>query len=752
MTLAIGLPLRNQAALTELLRQIQDPSSQNYRQYLTPAQFAARFGPREEDYEAVAAFAKAHGLTVTNRYPNRVVLDVDGAVADIENALHVTMRVYQHPSEARTFYAPDTEPSVDLAVSISHIDGLDNYEMPKPSFRRLPMTRAAGAEPSVGSGPGQTYMGNDFRSAYVPGVALTGSGQTVGLLEFDGYTASDITYYETLAGLPNVTLTDVLLDSFNGTPSSLDGQTEVSLDIDMDISMAPGVSQVIVYEAGPAGNFDDVLNRMVSDNLAKQLSSSWTVSHKGDDPTADSDFQEMATQGQSFYQASGDTDAYTRSIPFPVDNPYMTAVGGTTLTDGGTGGAWVSETAWNWGFDSNAGEYVGTSGGISTRYSIPTWQQGISMTANQGSTSKRNVPDVALTADNVYVRVDGSDNDVGGTSCAAPLWAAFTALVNQQAVANGESTVGFINPAVYSIGKGSSYATDFHDITTGNSFSSSSPSKFSAVTGYDLCTGWGTPAGAALINALAPLPENLEVSSTAAFASSGPLGGPFAPSSMSYTLINPGDAPLTWSASATQSWLSLSATSGTLAASGSTTVTASINAKANALASGTYTDTVTITDITTDYTQAGPVSLVVQTPYETWQSKEFTSAELANPAISGVTATPAGDGIPNLIKYALNLNPFTDGVSGLPVGSVATTGSGNYLRLTYTEVQSATDITYTPQVSMDLVTWNSGPGYTTTTGTTSNPGGLTESVTVQAVTPVNNSTPAQFIRLQVTTP
>ena len=89
----------------------------------------------------------------------------------------------------------------------------------------------------------------------------------------------------------------------------------------------------------------------------------------------------------------------------------------------------------------------------------------------------------------------------GGTSCAAPLWAGFTALVNQQAAAAGQATVGFLNPALYAIGKGASYTSNFHDITTGNNFSSSSPSKFSAVAGYDLCTGWGTPNGTNLINA-----------------------------------------------------------------------------------------------------------------------------------------------------------------------------------------------------------------------------------------------------------
>ncbi len=831
LRLAVGLALRNQQALAALLQQIYDPGSPQYRHFLTPAQFAARFGPTQQDYEAVAAFASAHGLAVSARYGNRLVLDVSGAVSDIENTLHVTMRTYHHPTEARDFFAPDQEPSLDLAIPLSHIGGLDNYGLPKPCLKVRAPVPGAQAKPNTGSGPSGEYMGSDFRAAYAPGVSLTGTGQVIGLLEFDGFAASDITYYENAAGLPNVTLSTVLLDGFNGTPTSLDPQIEVSLDIEMGISMAPGMSQIIIYEAGESGNFDDILNRMVSDNLAKQLSSSWSISGEGDDSTADNDFAEMAAQGQSFYQASGDSDAYTRSIPFPCDNPYITIVGGTTLADAGTGGAWSSETAWNWGYDSSAGEYVGTSGGISPTYSIPSWQKGISMTANKGSTTKRDIPDVALTANNVYVRAASADYDIGGTSCAAPLWAAFTALVNQQALARGTSTVGFVNSAVYTIGAGSAYGTDFHDITTGNNYSRSSPSKFAAVTGYDLCTGWGTPAGAALINALAPAPASLQVAPESSFDSAGPAGGPFSPASATYGLDNPGTTSLSWTGSATQPWLTLSATAGTLSASGSASVTASINANADALTSGSYSDTLSFTYGST--VQTIPVGLVVIGPpvitstltstataafgftyqiaatnspasyaamnlpggltinqttgaisgtasasgtsavtisainvagagravlaltidnsFQAWQDQAFNSAQLANSAISADTASPAGDGITNLLKYALNLNPWTSGATGMPVASLVTTGSGTYLQFTYTQAPADTDLTYTVQLSSDLQNWVSGTGYVVPVSIVNNGGGATETVTVQSTIPESGTAP-QFMRLQVTGP
>src|SRR5208282_4215107 len=207
-------------------------------------------------------------------------------------------------------------------------------------------------------------------------------------------------------------------------------------------------------------------------------------------------FKQFAAQGQSCYIASGDGGAEAQPVFPPGDDPYLTIVGGTSLTTSGAGGPWQSESAW-----------VGSSGGVSTRYAIPSWQEGINMQINQGSTTMRNLPDVAMLADTVlfFVYKNGITGTVGGTSAAAPLWAGFTALVNQQAAAQGKPPTGFINPPVYALGKGphAAYAACFHDITTGNNFNSSSPAKYSACAGYDLCTGWGTPNGINMINFLA---------------------------------------------------------------------------------------------------------------------------------------------------------------------------------------------------------------------------------------------------------
>src|ERR1035437_1183593 len=403
LNLAIGLPLRNRAGLTNLLAAIYDPASPNYRRFLTPQEFAARFAPTEAEYRAVGAFVRAAGLSVRSEHSNRLLLSVSGTVADVEKAFHVTLRTYRHPDEKREFFAPDVEPAVPENLSIADVCGLDNFRSPRPRIRQIVQsTQSPPAGPRSGSAPGGRYCGFDFRAAYVPGVSLSGSGQVVGLVQFDGFYATDIAAYEVQAGLSNVTLQTVLLDGFDGIPTGTNiNNGEVSLDIEMVISMAPGLDKVIVYEAGPDGIPNDVLNRMATDNTARQLSCSWGWSG-GPSETTDQIFQQMAAQGQSFFCASGDDGAYTSGVDSvngvdnpllanaPADSPYITVVGGTTLNTSGPGGTWISETVWK------PGGGAGSGGGSSSHYALPAWQQGISLSANGGSTMFRNIPDVAM--------------------------------------------------------------------------------------------------------------------------------------------------------------------------------------------------------------------------------------------------------------------------------------------------------------------------------------------------------------------
>jgi subtilase family serine protease len=491
MHVTLTLPPRNQDALTRFLADVYDPSSPHYRQFLSVAEFADQFGPSVADYQATVDFAKANGFTVTDASENRMTVPIHGTAAQVERAFHTKLNVYRHPTEPRTFYSPDREPSLDLGVPVAHIEGLSDYSIP----RRAPATEPANRTiPAVaGSGPGgASYLGSDMRAAYYGGTALTGSGQIVGIFELGGYNISDVNLTFSNAGQAYATpINSVLLDGVDGSADGNDN--EEVLDITAVVGMAPGLSQVRVY----VGNsWVDVLNKMATENVAKVISSSWFWAP--DDPTTvDPIFQEMAAQGQTVFTASGDWGSAPNSegLYFPAEDAYVTAVGGTSLSTSGAGGSWASEPGWS-----------PSGGGISPDgIPIPSWQAGVANASNGGSTTLRNFPDVAAHADGSYYNCSVGQCGAfgGGTSLAAPLWAGFMALVNQQAVEAGKAPaggLGFINPAIYAIGLGSGYASDFHDIVAGSN------GTFTAVTGYDLVTGWGSPQGQSLINALAGPP------------------------------------------------------------------------------------------------------------------------------------------------------------------------------------------------------------------------------------------------------
>jgi len=354
-----------------------------------------------------------------------------------------------------------------------------------------------------GSGSGGWYLGSDFRNAYVPGVtALQGAGQVVALFEMDGYTPGDITKYEGLARLPNVPLQAIMVPP--GPLFSPGVQNaEVTLDIEMVISMAPGLKEVLIVEGNDPPSIMNELAYPPPGSgvpLANQISSSFGLSSE---TNIEPQLIEMAVQGQTFFRHSGDAGAPAGGIGTDFsDFNYLTLCGGTELSMSNNGASWASEASWQH-----------STGEIDPKIAIPEYQKGMNMSANHGSTLYHNSPDVAMCADWIEVvdtttdakgnyTVTGNVEALAGTSAAAPLWAGFTALVNEQAAAQGKPTVGFLNPAIYAIGKGPLYTSCFHDITVGNNTNVNSDDLFFAVPGYDLCTGWGSPNGQNLIDAL----------------------------------------------------------------------------------------------------------------------------------------------------------------------------------------------------------------------------------------------------------
>ena len=502
MHLDLVLPIRDQAGLDRFLEDLYTPSSPVYRHYLTPSEFTLRFGPTQKDYDAVIKFAKANGFQVTGGSRDGMEIQVKGPVSAVESAFHVNMRTYQHPSESREFFGPDREPVTNLPFALWHVTGLDNFSIPHPLYvKRSDYAKAHGIAPEVvvkhattGSGPSASFLGSDMRAAYYSGT-LTGAGQNLGLFEYEGTDLADLTtYFKNVGQTNNVPVT--LLSTDGTSTACMDTKaggscddTEQTLDMTQAIGMAPGLASLTNY----IGSLDTaIISAMTTHSpLPTTIGCSWGWT-PADPSTLDPYFKKMSAQGQNFFAASGDSSTWSSSNEaWPADDAYVVSVGGTDLVTASAAGPWKSETAW-----------VDSGGGITPdKIAIPTYQQlsGVITSTNKGSTTLRNGPDVSANANFTFYTCSDQTtclaNEYGGTSFAAPMWAGYIALVNQQLVANGSATIGFINPTIYSQNVTSSYDTDFHDITSGTSGS------YSAVTGYDLVTGWGSP-NAGLIGAL----------------------------------------------------------------------------------------------------------------------------------------------------------------------------------------------------------------------------------------------------------
>jgi subtilase family serine protease len=494
----VGLPLRNRGELSQLIQQLQDRTSPQFGKYLTPKEFTDRYGPTEEDYQRVIDFARSNGLQIDHRHPNRTQISLRGSVSNLERAFQVRLQTFQHPTEARTFFAPDRTPTPNGSIPFLGVAGLTSIGPPRPaSLHRLISMEAMKPIGQTGSDISGYYIGKDFRNAYLPGVTLDGSGQRVALVEFDGYYTNDISLYVKRAKLAPVALTNIPVAGYSAPVGA--NNLEVALDIEMAICMAPKLDAILVYEGNDPY---EVLNQIANDNLARQISCSWIWLDPAGSAQLNQILLQYAVQGQSFFTASGDSGAWQGQIWDPVDSPWVTSVGGTTLSTSSPGGPYLSETVWNWA----PAQKAASGGGVSTSNSLPNWQATVGAALGGPSANHRNVPDVALTADHIIAFYNnGSPGAVAGTSAAAPLWAGVAALINQQSSIAGAPALGFLNPSIYQIGSGSNYLQGFRDVQNGNNTILTNATKvYSALPGYDLCTGWGTPKAQGLIDLLSP--------------------------------------------------------------------------------------------------------------------------------------------------------------------------------------------------------------------------------------------------------
>ncbi|MCM2532990.1 protease pro-enzyme activation domain-containing protein [Neobacillus pocheonensis] len=498
VSVTVGLQLRDRDKLDAFITSLNDPSSPNYKHFLSSEEFKTQFGPTDNTVNDVKSFLTSKGLNVQSVASNNAFISAIGTTGQLEDAFGVTINDYQNP-QGQTYFSNEQTPTIPAELSgiITDIAGLNNeahYTHPKirQTSRstnkniRLLLLKSAAAE----SGG---YTPNELKGAYdvnpLTSAGFTGSGQSVAVMELDGYRAANISTYDNYYGLGSPTPTNVYVDGYNGAAGQ--GEIEVELDIEVVHAIAPK-AQVKVYE-GP--NTDrgliDTYQKIASDNIAKSISVSWGISElQASSATMNSlhtIFQQNAAQGQSIFAASGDNGAYdsgdsTLAVDSPANDPYVTGVGGTHLNLSGS--SYSSESVW-----SNSTNRTGGGGGISTIYTMPSYQSGPGV-QNSYSNGKRQVPDVSADADpstgySIYSR--GSWMTVGGTSASAPLWAALAALNNQYAQMNGKGVLGQANPTLYKAFNTTQTYPAYHDITSGSNL------YFPATAGYDMATGIGTP-------------------------------------------------------------------------------------------------------------------------------------------------------------------------------------------------------------------------------------------------------------------
>jgi subtilase family serine protease len=545
-----------EAALQELLAAQQNTASPLYHQWLTPDQFAARFGMADADLAKVEAWIEQQGMTVDRVARSKNSISFTGTAAQIEAAFATELHTYN--VNGVSHFAPSTDLAIPAAMasSVSAVTHLSDFK-PRPHVKVRPLS----AQPKFTSSqtgshyltPGDIETIYNIKPAYTQG--YTGAGQAIAVVGQSYVDLSDITAFQAAAGLTAKAPTLVLMPNSGTAAVSSGDEVESDLDLEYSGAIAPGATIYLVYTGNSTtvGAFD-ALTYAVDEDIAPIISSSY-----GDCETDlgttfytqyNASLEQAATQGQTVISAAGDdgsTDCYedtnltttqreALAVDFPASSQYVTGIGGTefptadvasTNTTFWSGQAstdtissalsYIPEQVWN---DDSAADGLGSGGGgVSIYTARPSWQTALTSSITG---SNRLVPDVSLDAspdnagylycssDATSTGITGSCTDgfrdandeyltvAGGTSFGAPIFAGMVALINQSQNSTGQ---GVVNPTLYTLAaNATTYTSAFHDITSGNNectagaayCSTAGEGSFSAATGYDEASGLGS--------------------------------------------------------------------------------------------------------------------------------------------------------------------------------------------------------------------------------------------------------------------
>jgi subtilase family serine protease len=525
-SLVFNLSPEQHTALQALLREQQDRSSSKFHKWLTPEQYAARFGMTQSDLAKVTAWLHSEGFQVNSISRGHTRISFSGTAAQIESAFRTEIHHYRVNGELHFANATDLSVPAAFAGTVLAVGNLGDLR-PKPKSSRRSHDQSSPSSASLSphytdSNTGYHYLAPaDFATIYdlnpLYTAGLDGTGQSIAIMGQSAIYTSDIVNFRAAAGLPALVLCPAspcnlqqMLVPNSGTATVINADlTEADLDLEWAEGIAPNVNLVFVF-VGNAPNYNafDALDYTIENNLAPVIS----ITYGNCEQTLGITEAEMVqqwvqqanSQGETVIAASGDSGAADcdpqidypatqgLAVDVPASIPEVTGVGGTEFNeqadptttfwnttnaaDGGSAISYIPEKTWN---DTLLNEELSASGGgASTFFVKPSWQVG----ANVPQDNARDVPDIALSAssDNDpylicstpnpatpscvegFIGGNGKELSSGGTSFGAPTFAAIVALINQ----NTGSSQGNVNPTLYALA--GTTPTAFHDITTGS--------------------------------------------------------------------------------------------------------------------------------------------------------------------------------------------------------------------------------------------------------------------------------------------
>jgi subtilase family serine protease len=525
ISVILALPLSDPQGAAQFVSHVSKPGDALFQQYLTPEEFAAKYGAHAADYAALKEWAANNGLQIVHDSLARTCLTVRGSMNQLQTLFKTQLNNYRS-SDGKEFYSAVIRPTIPDAIAsrVTGVIGLTNgahyAALAKPNKvlgedAALPTK----APDSGGTGPGGSYSPQDLRTCYQIPAYGDLVPQSVAVFEQGGFSPSDVNVFLNTLKLPHPPVTFVSVNGYNGEVNDSQVELEAVLDIDMVIGINPKVKQVFVYEDGNENDpfgvaVVDALDQIASDKKVQTVSISYGIDEvqQGDTEMAAENqaLTQLASEGITVLVSAGDNGAYGRTggdyspaqleAPDPGSQPLVTCVGGTTLTTG-PNEVWLGEEVWNrLGLGKGA-----TGGGVSSYWTIPDWQVPGYVTNNGGSSTFRNVPDVGavgdpLTGVGVYSKINGGWIQIGGTSVSAPIWGGYISILNAASQYLYGTTLGFFNPTLYGLGyligigygQPSNYLLPVPDGTNGDPGLYGGTAGYSAGNGYTNCTGSGT--------------------------------------------------------------------------------------------------------------------------------------------------------------------------------------------------------------------------------------------------------------------